>query len=175
MSEIHIRHLVSADATAVLRIYAPFIENSAITFEYEIPAEDEFRERITRIAAAYPFLVAEHQGAIVGYAYAGRFRERAAYQWCCESSVYVDPAYLRRGIARSLYRELFKLLQAQGMRNVYAVITLPNPESVALHTAFGFTEAGLFRKAGYKHEQWHDVLFMEKFLAAHDLQPAPPF
>lgn len=155
-------------------IYAPIVEASAITFEYQVPGVEEFAGRIEAVTQHYPWLVAESNGRIAGYAYAGKFRERAAYQWCCESSVYIHPEYQRQGLARKLYDTLFGLLKEQGMINVYAVITLPNRESVALHSSMGFVETGILHKAGFKLGAWHDVLLMEKLLGPHPDKPENP-
>jgi len=169
-----IRPALPEDAAAILAIYAPIVEESAITFEYEVPALDAYTGRIQNVMQQYPWLVAEKEGKLAGYAYAGRFRERAAYQWCCECSVYVHPDFQRQGIARNLYAALFDLLKEQGMINVYAVITLPNPESVALHSSMDFVETGILHKAGFKLGAWHDVLLMEKMLAPHPDEPERP-
>lgn len=168
---MQIRLAKPADAAGMCDIYAPIVENSAITFEYQVPREVEFAGRIKSVMQLYPWLVAESEGKIAGYAYAGKFRERAAYQWCCECSVYIHPNFQRQGLARKLYETLFGLLQAQGMMNVYAVITLPNPESMALHSSMNFIETGILHKAGFKLGAWHDVLLMEKILGPHPERP----
>lgn len=169
-----IRPAVPGDAAAMLEIYAPIVAGSAITFEYEVPETVAFATRIQNVMQVYPWLVAESDGRIAGYAYAGKFRERAAYQWCCESSVYVHPDFQGQGLARKLYTELFGLLANQGLINVYAVITLPNPNSIALHRSMGFEENGKLHKAGFKHGAWHDVLLMEKMLCEHPDTPEAP-
>jgi L-amino acid N-acyltransferase YncA len=171
---VQIRSAGLADVTAILEIYAPFVRETAITFEYEVPELHVFEARFQAVAAQYPWLVAVSGTKVLGYAYAMRFRERAAYQWCCECSVYVHPDFRRQGIARSLYESLFQELRQRGIINVYAVITLPNPQSVALHEHLGFETAGVLRKSGYKHGDWHDVLLMELFLAKHLPNPLMP-
>jgi phosphinothricin acetyltransferase len=163
---MQIRLAQPADAAGICAIYAPIVEASAITFEYQVPGVEEFAGRIESVMQQYPWLVAESDDKIAGYAYAGKFRERAAYQWCCESS-----DFQRQGLARKLYEMLFGLLQEQGMINVYAVITLPNRESVALHSSMDFIETGTLHKAGFKLGAWHDVLLMEKILGPHPEMP----
>jgi len=170
--DVNIRSATLADAAAMLSIYQPFVKETAITFEYEVPSPSDWKSRITTaFEANFPWIVAEHEEKLVGYAYAGRFRVRAAYDWCCESSVYITPEFQRLGIAQKLYDNLFSLLTARGFLNVYAVITLPNAPSVALHQAFGFTETGILNRCGFKQGQWHDVLLMEKILAEHSIPP----
>lgn len=171
---IQIRPALIADVPGILDIYAPFVRETAITFEYEVPEPSVFEERFKSVTAQYPWLVAVSGAQVLGYAYAMRFRERAAYQWCCECSVYVHPDVRRRGLATSLYERLFQELHHTGLLNVYAVITLPNPQSVALHEHLGFETAGVLRKSGYKHGAWHDVLLMELFLAKHPANPRLP-
>ena len=169
-----IRPAQEADVPGMLEIYAPFVRESAVTFEYDVPDHETFALRLKQIGCHYPWLVAVTGNQVLAYAYATRFRERAAYQWCCETSVYVRPDCRRMGLATQLYKRLFEALRAQGMMNLYALITLPNPESVALHAHLGFEVAGTLRKSGYKHGAWHDVLLMEHFLQAHPDQPVPP-
>jgi len=173
-SSIEIRQALPTDVPGILDIYAPFVRETAITFEYEVPEVHVFEERFKLVTAHYPWLVAAAGSQVLAYAYAMRFRERAAYQWCCECSVYVHPDFRRQGIARSLYESLFQELRQRGIINVYAVITLPNPQSVALHEHLGFETAGVLRKSGYKHGDWHDVLLMELFLAKHLPNPLMP-
>lgn len=168
---MQLRLAVPGDAAGMLGIYAPIVAASAITFEYEVPTADAFSARIENTLQQYPWLVAEEDGKIAGYAYAGRFRERAAYQWCCETSVYIHPEFKRLGLARQLYTDLFGRLSEMGMLNAYAVITLPNPESVALHRSMGFAETGILHKAGFKLGAWYDVLLMEKMLGLHPENP----
>lgn len=173
-TSIEIRPALLTDVPGILDIYAPFVRETAITFEYEVPELPVFEERFKSVTAHYPWLVATSGSQVLGYAYAMRFRERAAYQWCCECSVYVHPDVRRRGLATRLYKHLFQELRLRSLINVYAVITLPNPQSVALHEHLGFETAGVLRKSGFKHGAWHDVLFMELFLAEHPQSPEPP-
>ncbi|WP_254536495.1 GNAT family N-acetyltransferase [Halomarina litorea] len=186
-----LRLATADDAAAVRRIYAPFVADTAITFEQDDPSRDEIRGRIEETLPASPWLVCERSGEsdeadesdelggeVVGYAYAGPVRKRAAYQWSVESSVYVDPAAQRRGVARALYTALIALLADQGYRNIFAVMTLPNEASAAFHEALGFESVGVLADAGYKLGDWHDVAWLQKRIgsegdAAADA-PAPP-
>ncbi len=168
-----IRFAEIKDAAEILQIYRPFIENSAASFETIVPTVEEFGSRIINYTQKYPWLVAEIDNCIAGYAYAGKHREREAYQWAVEVSVYVHPHFYRQGIARILYEKLFELLNEMGVVNVYAVIALPNAASVALHTSFGFERVCIYKKAGYKNGVWHDVLWLVKYINVHKDNPAP--
>ncbi len=167
------RFAAPSDAEALLAIYAQYIETS-ITFEYDLPSPDEFRTRIRDIFSFYPYLVWEEEGKILGYAYAHRYRERAAYQWGAELSVYVDGTAHGRGIGTRLYRALMELLALQGLRTVYGVVTQPNEKSGRLHLSRGFSLAGVVHRAGFKAGRWHDVATYEKEIGAFDAVPAPP-
>jgi len=169
-----IRPIREADHAAVLDIYAPYITHSVVSFEYEVPSLETFSRRITDITAFYPWLVAVVDGRIAGYAYAGPHRARKAYGWSSEVSVYLDAAYHRRGIARKLYQVLFQILRLQGMINVYAGITLPNPASESLHAAMGFRDIGVYRNTGFKMDAWHDVKWMSLSIGVHTIPPAMP-
>jgi phosphinothricin acetyltransferase len=125
---------------------------------------EQMVHRIQQYTEKYPWLVAEENGKILGYAYASSYRERKAYQWSCECSVYLAPESRKKGIAKQLYTELFRILTNQGLRNVYAVITLPNHDSQHFHASCGFEHLGIFRNVGYKLGAWHDVLWMVKTL-----------
>lgn len=158
----NIRVAQAEDASAMLGIYAPFILHTACMFEAVVPTEQAFAERVTAYLQTYPWLVFEVDGTIAGYAYAGKHRERAAYQWCVESSVYVHPDFRKRGIALTLSEALFKILTHQGFRNIYAAITLPNDQSVALHEKLGFAWFADFRNIGYKADKWNTVGWWQK-------------
>lgn len=157
MTSALIRFAAEGDATALQAIYAPIVLRSPISFELEPPTVDEMRARVEQTLKYFPWLVYEHAGAVVGYAYAGRHRERAAYQWSADLSAYVHAQWRGRGIGRALYESLFGLLRAQGFFNAYAGITLPNPGSVALHEAMGMRLVGVYEHVGYKFDRWHDV------------------
>lgn len=163
------------DAAACAAIYSPSVESTPISFELTPPDADEFAGRIERYSATHQFLVAEEGGEVVGYAYACRWRERAAYDWAVEVSVYVDPAHQGEGVGRALYAELLDRLRAQGFRLAVAGITLPNPASIALHERLGFEPIGALREIGWKLGGWHDVGYWQLRLApdAGD-PPAPP-
>lgn len=168
-----IRLAQPTDAAGILAIYAPFIANTSITFETEIPTEIEFANRIDSYLANWPWLVCEADGQIAGYAYASRYRERVAYQWSVECSVYIHDDFQQRGIARALYTGLFSILKKQGYRNVYAVINLPNERSVAFHESMGFNRFATYEKVGYKLGQWKNVGWWRLIINEFVHEPAP--
>ena len=167
-----IRVATPADLPAILAIYAPYIKETTFTFEYEVPTVEEFRRRIAHTLEGYPYLVCEEAGVVLGYAYAHRMKERAAYGWNAELSVYLSEAAARRGIGRALYAALMDITQLQGVRNVYGVITGENERSIRFHEALGFTVAGVHHQTGYKNGRWLDVVDMEKRLSGDD-PPSP--
>ncbi len=155
-------------------IYRPIVEQTTISFEFEVPSEEELARRISATLERTPWLLCEERDEVLGYAYAGPFRARPAYAWCVESSVYVDPSHQRRGVARGLYRALLGCLREQGFHRLLAGITLPNPASVALHEGLGFEPVGSFRDVGNKFDAWHAVGFWELELQPLPSAPAPP-
>lgn len=157
-----IRKATPDDAHEILAIYAPYVLNSAVSFELDLPSEDEMKQRMLLYMEKYPWLVAVSGNEVIGYAYASAYRERKAYQWSCESSVYVHSSYFGKGVGDCLYEELIRFLTIQGLRNIYAVITLPNDASERFHTRNGFTPFSVFKNVGYKFSQWHDVLWMQR-------------
>lgn len=165
------------DAAAIHTIYAPHVESGSATFENALPGVDAMRERIRARLQHYPWLVWEDAGEVLAYAYAGRFRERAAYDWIAETSIYVRADAQRRGIARALYGVLLEAMRLQGLTQAVGVITLPGTASVAMHKAMGFTSAGIWRQCGYKLGQWWDVGVWQKELqsAANPPLPVTPF
>ena len=169
-----IRPATSLDAKPILEIYAPLVRHTFITFEVEPPTESEMRRRISEKLHQFPWLVYEQDGKVVGSAHAGPHRERAAYRWAADVSVYVDSGAHRRGIGRGLYAALFLLLKRQGYCNLYAGIALPNAASVGLHEAMGFQPLGIYRSVGFKLGEWRDVGWWELFLQDHAAEPAPP-
>lgn len=173
MEAAALRFAKEEDAAALLQIYRPFVLHTAVSFELEAPSENEFGCRIRQFSLEYPYLVCEVEGTIAGYAYAHRFKERAAYQWGAELSVYVAPQFARRGIGTALYAALIGLLTRQNVVNLYAAVTLPNAASEGLHRSFGFVLAGVYHGTGYKQGQWHDVAFYEKRIGSHDAAPEP--
>ena len=167
-----IRFATEADAPALLAIYAQYID-TAVTFEYDKPTLADFTARVREISREWPYLVCEENGRILGYAYAHRARERAAYNWFVELSVYLDPACTRRGLGKTLYRLLLDILRLQGVKTAMGCVTMPNPASEALHASLGFHLAGRSVNAGYKNGAWHDVAWYELPLGSYDIPPVP--
>jgi phosphinothricin acetyltransferase len=161
---VSIRQAVVADASRAAEIYAPYVNDTAISFEESPPTGHDFAGRIERCLSRWQWLVAEAGGAVVGYAYGSEHRARAAYRWSVEVSVYVDREFHRRGIGRALYERLLADLTERGFCHAYAGTTLPNDSSVELHTAMGFTPIGTFRDVGWKFGRWHDVAWFQKTL-----------
>jgi phosphinothricin acetyltransferase len=169
-----IRLATPADAKGILNIYAPYIMNTSFTFETETPTLEEFTERIKNYLLNWPWLICEIDGKIAGYAYATRHRERTAYQWCTESSVYIHDDFQRAGIARALYTALFEILKIQGFRNVYAVINLPNEKSVTFHESLGFKYFATYENVGYKLGKWKNVGWWRLSINDYGDEPAAP-
>lgn len=169
-----IREATAADAAGMLDIYGPYIRDTSFTFELDVPAIEEFGDRITTYTANWPWLVAMIDERIAGYAYGSKHRERLGYQWCVECSVYVHDDYLRAGVGQALYTPLFSLLKKQGYRNVYAVINLPNDRSVQFHEKMGFEWFATYEKVGYKLGQWKNVGWWILRLNDYSDEPAPP-
>lgn len=159
------------DAATIRPIYAPLVSNSPISFEVDVPDEQEIQQRIAVSWPQYPWLVCEHAGEVVGYACASTHRTRAAYRWSVDVSVYVHESFRGAGVGRGLYTSLFCILRAQGFVNAFAGIALPNPASVGLHTSFGFLPLGVYQQVGYKLGRWHDVGWWQLKLQH---QPASP-
>jgi L-amino acid N-acyltransferase YncA len=162
------------DAQQVREIYAPFCTATPVSFETEVPSVEEMRRRIAATLEFFPWLVAEDAGRVLGYAYASRHRERAAYRWSADVSVYVREGERGKGIGRALYTALFAILRLQGIFNVLAGITLPNNASVALHEAMGMRLLGVYESIGYKCGAWHDVGWWQFSLGPHDGPPEEP-
>jgi len=156
--------MADADAAALLEIYRPFIESSSASFELVVPSVAEFAERIRRAQRAHEWLVAEAGGELLGYAYAGAHREREAYRYSVETSVYLSPRGRGRGIGRVLYERLFAMLADRGYCNAVAGITLPNQASVRFHEQMGFTPVGVYHGVGFKFGAWRDVAWYERRL-----------
>ena len=169
-----IRLAVAADGALIAEIYRPAVADCSTSFELEPPDAPEMARRVTQCMQRTPWLVYEMDGRVVGYAYAGAHRDRAAYQWSVEVSAYVHHDFHQRGIGRALYSALFAALAVQGFRNAYAGITLPNDASVALHRSVGFTPVGVYRGIGYKLGAWHDVGWYERPLAPRVMDPPVP-
>ena len=160
-----IRIAVEADVPAILSIYASYVTETTITFEYDVPTQEEFFRRFREITAEFPWLVWEEGGTILGYAYACRPFARTAYRWCAEASVYLHPDARRRGIGTALYEALEDRLRRQGFQVVYALVTSANAASLAFHRHLGYTPCAQFSRCGFKHGTWYSVTWLEKQLA----------
>jgi len=174
---IDIRAAESADARQIAEIYAPFVRDGIISFETEPPGTAAMRKRMTASGGLYPWIVAtnsELDGRITGYAYAGRFRDRPAYRYVVETSIYIAPWAQRRGMGRLLYQALVDTLRAQNFTQAIGVIALPNDASIRVHEAVGFRRAGIYREVGYKNGQWIDVGYWQAELNRPQIPPAEP-
>lgn len=169
-----IRPATFDDAPGIAAVYAPFVRDTAISFEMEPPTADEMRRRMRGEHRRLPWVVADVDGTVVGYAYASPFRARAAYQWSVEVSVYVDSGAHRRGIGRRLYAALLDRVRRLGYRKIVAGVTLPNVASVALHAALGFVPVGVYHQVGFKFGRWHDVGWWELPLFDGGAPPTQP-
>ena len=158
------------DVPRILEIYSPYVENTAISFEYTVPTLEVFTERFLKITVQFPWLVWEENGIVLGYAYGSLPFERAAYQWNASASIYLCPEACGKGIGKQLYAALEQLLKEQGYRKVYAVITTANEASVAFHRAVGYRHTATMPDCGYKFGQWYGTIWMEKDL---NTWPAP--
>lgn len=175
VKDISIRLATIDDAESILNIYGPYVQNTAISFEYKTPTLEEFQTRIANISKNYPYLVAEQNNRIIGYAYGSRFHERAAFSWCAEVSIYVDANTRKCGVGRALYEALEKALKKQGILNLYASIAYTdiedeylNKNSAQFHAHLGYEQIGRFHKCGYKFNRWYDMIWMEKFIGEHE-------
>lgn len=180
-TSITIRMANPADAQALLNIYAPYVINTAITFEYNVPSVEEFASRIAHSLEKYPYLIAEEGGNILGYAYASPFHDRPAYDWAVETSIYVDQNIKHRGIGRKLHDALESTLREQGILNMNACIAYPPEEdehldknSVEFHAHMGYRLVGEFYKCGYKFNRWYNMVWMEKLIGEHLSDQKPP-
>lgn len=169
-----IRLATVEDAAGVLEIYAPFCLETAVSFETEPPALAEMEQRIERTTELLPWLVCVDEGRVEGYAYASRHRDRAAYRWSVDVSVYIREGLRGRGLGRALYTALFGVLELQGYQNAVAGATLPNPGSIGLHRAMGFKRVGVYRGIGYKCGKWHDVEWLERAIGPRSANPSEP-
>ena len=164
LSSVTVRRATTADAAACLAIYRPVVEATAISFEAVPPTIEEFVTRIEKSLSAWTWLIAEKEGRCIGYAYGHSHRERAAYQWSVEVTIYVDSNHQRQGVGRRLYQQLFADLADLGYCNAYAGVTQPNEGSMALHRGVGFEYIGTFRSVGRKFDRWHDVAWFQRKL-----------
>ena len=170
---MEIRDATEHDGVECAAIYEPYVRDTAITFETVPPTAQEMSGRIARSLRDHAWLVAQEGSLVVGYAYGGQYKVRAAYAWACEVSVYLQPGLRRTGLGRMLYEELFARLAARGYLTAVAGTTLPNPASEGLHRAMGFEPVGVYRKIGFKNGAWHDVLWSQRELAPRDGEPEP--
>lgn len=178
---MEIRAAAPADASALLEIYRPYVEKTAVTFEYETPSPAEFAGRIAALSPKYPYLMLLDEETPVGYAYAGPFKDRAAYDWAVETTVYLRQDRRGRGYGRLLYTALENELRRRGFLNAYACIAYAEQEDEYLtnasrrfHERMGYRLCGTFRQCGYKFGRWWDMVWMEKMLGEHEADPAPP-
>ncbi|MDQ3486091.1 MAG: N-acetyltransferase family protein [Actinomycetota bacterium] len=169
-----VRDAAERDAEACAAIYAPYVTDTATTFESEPPSPAEMAERIAAAVRTHAWVVLESEGRVVGYAYGGPFKARAAYRWSCEVSVYLERGRRRSGGGRALYEALFARLAERGFRTAVAGMTLPNDGSVGLHRALGFEPVGTYRRIGWKHDTWHDVAWVQRTIASGQDPPVPP-
>ncbi len=181
MADIIIRNVNYNDAQAIVQIYRPYVEETAVTFELTVPDEKEMLERIKTISAKYPYLVAEKNGEIIGYIYANVFKSRECYRWSVESSIYVKREYTKSGIGKALYRELEKRLVKMGIVNVYASVAYAeiadeyvDNNSKYFHEHIGYTPCAHFKKCANKFGRWYDIVWLEKNIAEHIENPAEP-
>lgn len=209
---VNIRPATLDDAADILAIYAPFIESTAVTFEYTVPTLEEFRDRMASIMADYPYLVAEEaakssredpegeigpsgkkaekdaeakvqsgecvsgeaaEAHVVGYAYAHRMGQRAAFQWNAELAIYLAPEARGRGLGARLVTQLEEELSAMGVRNLFSLITADNQPSIRLHEKLGFSQVGYHPSAGYKLGRWHDLIYLRKAIGSFEGEPEP--
>lgn len=175
-----VRDAAPEDAERILEIYGYYVKNTAVTFEYDIPSLEEFRERMEKTMRRYPYLVVLRDGNIEGYAYAGAFVGRAAYDWSCEITVYLDRSAQKCGLGRIIYEALEKALHDMGILNLYACIGYPERDdeylttnSADFHRHLGFARVGEFRKCGYKFDRWYNMIWMEKLIGEHGTGQAP--
>ncbi len=172
MPKITVRPVAHTDIPAILEIYTPYVNDTTISFEYVPPTLEDFSKRVTDYSAVYPYLVAEVDGEVKGYAYASRYAARAGYDWAAEVSIYTDKITHGSGMSAKLYNPLLAILKAQGVCNVVSLISVPHPQSVAFHKKFGFEPFGQFDNVGFKNNQWCSLLYMKKQLQTF-ANPAP--
>ena len=178
--EVTVRIARQGDAERLAQIFGPYVLQTAITFDYEAPDAGEFAARMAKTLERYPYLVAERDGVVVGYAYASQFKDRAAYDWACETSIYVDMADRRSGVGQVLYQALEQALGIMGVTNLNACISYPaapdehlDRNSVDFHEHMGYAWVGRFHRCGHKFDRWYDMIWMEKEIATHPAIPKP--
>lgn len=175
-----LRMATKEDAEEILEIYAPYVTDTAITFEYEVPSVQEFAERISNIIKKYPYIVAIENKRIIGYAYASAFKERAAYDWAVETTVYLRQDCRGKGVGKKLYLGLEAILRQQNILNLNACIAYTQTDdgyltnaSASFHNQLGYRKVGHFTKCGYKFGTWYDMIWMEKMIGEHSFNPKP--
>ena len=173
MEDVRIEVVSPRDAAELLAIYAPYVEQTTVTFEYDVPTLQDFTGRVESTLRQYPYLKAVRGDEILGYAYAGAFHVRAAYAWAATASIYVRQDVRRGGLGRRLYTALEEYLRRQGIAELFACITYPNPDSIAFHERMGYRTVGHYDRCGYKFGRWLDVVWMQKQLLPHEGEPAP--
>ncbi len=166
VGDISLRQATPGDGAAVAAIYRPIVEQTAISFEEVPPAADDMAGRIAHVLERYPYLVAEQDKRVIGYAYAAQHMERAAYRWSVNVSAYVAESARGAGVGKRLYRALFETLAERGFHMAMAGITLPNEASVKLHEGMGFQPVGIYREVGFKFGHWHDVGWWQRRIQA---------
>ena len=170
---LSIRPVKISDVDFCLSLYSKHVVDSAVSFELEAPSTAEFSNRIDTISKRFPYLVAEENGVPLGYAYASAYRDRLAYQWNVEVSIYVQDQNKKSGVATSLYTEMFSELKRIQICKAFAVIALPNDASVGFHHKMGFEKFATYKNVGFKLNQWHDVLWMEKTIQSPETPTTP--
>jgi L-amino acid N-acyltransferase YncA len=168
-----IRDATEADAAACAAIYGPYVRDTCISFEVEPPTADEMARRIASAVDRHAWFVLEDAGRVVGFAYGHAFKERAAYRWSCETSIYLEAGRRRTGGGRALYETLLARLADRGYQRVFAGMTLPNEASAGIHRALGFEAVGVYRRVGWKHGAWHDVAWVQKSIGANQPPTEP--
>ncbi len=178
MEDIIIREVQLDDAKDLLEIYGYYVENTAITFETQIPSVEEFKERILAITAKYPYLVAEMDGKIVGYSYAHAYNVREAYDWCVEMTIYLKEDIRGKGIGSKLYLKMEECLKKMNIKNLYSCIAATKHPSkhltnasIDFHKALGYRINAQFNQSGYKFDEWYDMVWMEKIIGEHEIHP----
>lgn len=174
MNHFNIRLVAEKDTVALRDIYAYYVEQTHVSFEYTAPTNEEFRNRILATTEEFPWLVCLQNDKVIGYAYAHKHRVRDAYQWSPESTIYIAPDFHAKRIGSILYTTLFDVLRLQGYNNVFAGVALPNEKSIGIHQRLGFEEIGIFKNVGYKNGKWHDTRWFQLNLQSHAVEPVAP-
>lgn len=174
LNNFNIRLVNPSDSFQCIDIYRPYVESTAITFDYDVPTEEEYKHKIEENASEYPWLVCSFKDRVIAYAYASKLRVKAAYKWTVESTIYVNRDFHGKGVARLLYTSLFEILRELGYLNIYAGVALPNIKSESFHRSLGFYDVGTYKNIGYKFGKWHDVLWLQLHLDKHTIDPPMP-